>query len=138
MSMAELLDAIAEMSSEEIRMLCAAIQRRFSAALPESGPEEDDPGRFMRYESVCNVILADSGPDEVQAVREVRRIRDCSLKEGINIVRNPPQTIKENCGWEEGFEIKRRFEAFGAAVELERDSRKIFDYANSQDGCAYD
>ena len=138
MSITELLDGIAELSSEEIQALADALQQRLSAASPESGPDAGNPARFTRYESIWHVILTGSGTDEVRAVKEVRRIHDCSLKEGISIVRNPPQIIKENCSEDEALEIRSRFEAFGASIELRRETRMIYDYANCPDGYAYD
>lgn len=138
MSITELLDAVEKMNSEEIRLLSEALQHRLSVTSPEPGPDADDSWRFRRYESVWHVILAASGSDEVRAVKEVRRLCDCSLKEGISIVRNPPQVIKENCSKEEALEIRRRFETFGAVIELRPERRMVFDYSNCPDGCAYD
>ena len=138
MSITELLDGIAELSNEEIRSLSAVLQQHLSAAPPQPVPVTENPARFRRYASVWHVILTGSGTDEVQAVREVRGIFDCPLREGIRIVRNPPQTIKENCNEEEALEIRDRFEAFGASVELRRETRLIYDYANCPEGCAYD
>ena len=65
-----------------------------------------------------DVILADSGANKINVIKEVRAITGLGLKEAKDLVEGAPKTVKEAAPKEEAEAIKAKLEAAGAKVEL--------------------
>jgi len=68
-----------------------------------------------------NVVLTAAGDKKIEAIKVVRDVTGKGLKESKDLVdaaASGPQMIKENAKKEEAEEIKKKFEAAGAKVEL--------------------
>jgi large subunit ribosomal protein L7/L12 len=65
-----------------------------------------------------DVILADSGANKINVIKEVRAITGLGLKEAKDLVEGAPKTVKEGAPKEEAEAIKAKLEAAGAKVEL--------------------
>ena len=65
-----------------------------------------------------DVILADSGANKINVIKEVRAITGLGLKEAKDLVEGAPKTGKEGAPKEEAEAIKAKLEAAGAKVEL--------------------
>ena len=65
-----------------------------------------------------DVILADSGANKINVIKEVRAITGLGLKEAKDLVDGAPKTVKEGAPKEEAEAIKAKLEAAGAKVEL--------------------
>ena len=65
-----------------------------------------------------DVILESPGDKKIQVIKEVRAITGLGLKEAKELVDGAPKTIKESVGKDEAEEIKKKFEAEGAKVEI--------------------
>jgi len=71
--------------------------------------------------SVFNIELKEVGAKKIEVIKVVRDITDKGLKEAKDLVDAAvaaPQMVKENVKKEEAEEIKKKFEAAGAKVEL--------------------
>ena len=71
--------------------------------------------------SVFNIELKEIGAKKIEVIKAVRDITGKGLKEAKDLVDtavSSPQIIKENAKKEEAEEIKKKFEAAGAKVEL--------------------
>jgi len=71
--------------------------------------------------SVFNVELKEVGEKKIEVIKVVRDTMGKGLKEAkdlVDAVANGPQMIKENAKKEEAEDLKKKFEAAGAKVEL--------------------
>lgn len=71
--------------------------------------------------TVFNVVLTAVGDKKIEVIKTVRDITQKGLKEAKDLVdaaATTPQVIKENVKKEEAEELKKKFEAAGAKVEL--------------------
>jgi large subunit ribosomal protein L7/L12 len=64
------------------------------------------------------VVLVESGPNKIGAIKEVRAITGLGLKEAKDLVEGAPKPVKEGVNKAEAEEIKKKLEAAGAKVEL--------------------
>ena len=65
-----------------------------------------------------DVVLAASGDQKINVIKEVRAITGLGLKEAKDMVEGAPKTLKEGVKKEEANEMKTKLEAAGAKVEL--------------------
>ena len=65
-----------------------------------------------------DVVLAASGDQKINVIKDVRAITGLGLKEAKDIVEGAPKTLKEGVKKEEAEEMKTKLEAAGAKVEL--------------------
>ena len=119
-SVSELLEAIREMSPEELQLLSEAIQEIFSVTVRE--PETNYPYTFWQYYYMggYSVILNEAGPNKVKVIKLLREFRCQSLTEAKELVEHKlPAYVKENCKKDEAYNLREQFEAVGAVVTLE-------------------
>lgn len=125
----EIIDAIKGMSVLELNELVKALQEEFGvtaaapvavAAMPgvaaagapaEAAPAEEEKTSF-------DVILKSVGEKKFQVIKVVREITNLGLKESKEFVESAPQPIKQGVTKEEAEQIKAKFEAEGATVEI--------------------
>ena len=65
-----------------------------------------------------DVVLAATGDQKINVIKEVRAITGLGLKEAKDMVDGAPKTLKEGVKKEEAEEMKNKLEAAGAKVEL--------------------
>ena len=65
-----------------------------------------------------DVVLAESGANKINVIKEVRAITGLGLKEAKDLVDGAPKTIKEGVAKAEAEEMKKKLEEAGAKVEL--------------------
>lgn len=126
----EIIEAIKSMSVLELNELVKALQEEFGvtaaapvavAAMPgmaagagaaaEAAPAEEEKTSF-------DVILKSVGEKKIQVIKVVREITNLGLKEAKDLVESAPQPIKQGVTKEEAEQIKAKFEAEGATVEI--------------------
>ncbi len=125
----ELVEDIEKMSVLDLAELVKILEKKFgvsAAALPLSGTVsagvasaggEDE----VEEKSEFNIILSGIGEKKIEVIKTVRDITQKGLKEAKDLVdaaASEPQTVKENVKKEEAEEMKKKFEAAGAKVEL--------------------
>ena len=80
-----------------------------AAAGAEGGAEEKDE---------FDVELTEVGGAKVKVIKAVREVTGLGLKEAKELVDGAPKTVKEGASKEEAEEIKEKFSAAGAVIEL--------------------
>ena len=65
-----------------------------------------------------DVVLAATGDQKINVIKEVRAITGLGLKEAKDMVEGAPKTLKEGVKKEEAEAMKTQLEAAGAKVEL--------------------
>lgn len=123
LSVAELLEAIGELTLIEAADLVKAMEEKFgiSAAAPvavaAAGPAA--AAAAVEEQSEFDVILAAFGENKIGVIKEVRTIvSGLGLAEAKALVESAPKAIKEKVSKEEANEIKAKLEAAGAKVEI--------------------
>ena len=64
------------------------------------------------------VMLNSSGDKKINVIKAVREVTSLGLKEAKELVESAPAAIKEGVNKDEAEEIKKKFEAAGAQVEI--------------------
>lgn len=65
------------------------------------------------------VLLKSIGDKKINVIKTVREVTDLGLKEAKDLVDIAPKPVKEGVSKEEAEEIKAKFEAVGAEIELQ-------------------
>ena len=121
MTKEEILEAISNMSVLELSELVKAIEEKFgvsaaapvavAAAAPAAGDAAEEKSEF-------DVILKDAGSQKIQVIKVVREITGLGLKDAKGLVDGAPKEVKTGVAKAEAEEMKKKFEAVGATVEL--------------------
>jgi len=122
----KLVEEIEKMSVLDLAELVKILEKKFgvSAAAPVAAvPIAPAPGAASVAEekSIFNVELTAVGDKKIEVIKVVRDITEKGLKEAKDLVdaaATSSQTVKENVKKEEAEELKKKFEAAGAKVEL--------------------
>ena len=118
----EILEAISSMSVLELSELVKAIEEKFgvSAAAPVAVAAAAAPaaGEAAEEKSEFDVILKDSGSQKIQVIKVVRGITGLGLKDAKGLVDGAPKEVKTGVAKAEAEEMKKKFEAVGATIEL--------------------
>jgi len=121
----DMLGTIEQMSVLELSNLVKSIEEKFgvSAQAPIAVAA---PGAMQgagaaapaEEKTTFTVVLASSGTNKIQVIKEIRTITNLGLKEAKDLVESAPKTVKEGISKEEAEDIKKKLEAQGAKVEL--------------------
>ena len=77
------------------------------------------PGAAVAEEKTeFDVILKEIGGKKINVIKAVREVTSLGLKEAKDLVDGAPKPIKEGVPKEEADEIKKKFEAAGATIEV--------------------
>ena len=92
-----------------------------SAAAPVAMAAAAAPGAAAAAEeeqTEFSVILTAVGDKKINVIKAVREVTSLGLKEAKDLVDGAPKPIKEGVTKDEAAEIKKKFEAAGAQVEV--------------------
>ena len=64
------------------------------------------------------VTLKEVGGEKIKVIKETRAVTGLGLKEAKDLVEAAPKAVKEGVTKDEAEEIKKKFEAVGAGVEI--------------------
>ena len=117
----ELLESIDALSVAELAELVKGIEEKYGvSAEAVAAPAAGAAGAAAAEEkSSFNVILKDVGANKIQVIKVVRDATGLGLKEAKDLVDGAPKTVKENVAKEEAEDLKNKFAAAGAVVELQ-------------------
>jgi len=123
----KLVEEIEKLSVLELAELVKVLEKKFgvSASAPvitQVAPVGAAPaGAATEEKSIFNVVLTVVGEKKIEVIKATRDITQKGLKEAKDLVDAAaagPQVVKENVKKEEAEEMKKKFEAAGAKVEL--------------------
>lgn len=124
----KLVEEIEKLSVLDLAELVKILEKRFGIqATPQMvvapstgvGPTTQQPP--AEEKTIFNVVLTAVGDKKIEVIKIVRDLTGKGLKESkdlVDAVASGPQVIKEGVKKEEAEEIKKKFEAIGAKVEL--------------------
>lgn len=124
MTKEEMIQAIEQMSVLELSELVKALEARFgvTAAAPvavAAGPAvAAAPAAEEEEKTEFDVVLQEVGDKKIQVIKVVREVTSLGLKEAKDLVEGVPQPVKQGVTKEEAEQIKAKFEAEGATVEI--------------------
>ncbi|XOB42450.1 MAG: 50S ribosomal protein L7/L12 [Candidatus Nealsonbacteria bacterium] len=121
-----LVGEIEKMSVLELADLVKILEKKFGvssvpqmiATAPVAGAQDASP---VEEKSVFNIVLTGVGEKKIDVIKVVRDVTQKGLKDSKDIVdaaASGEQVVKENVKKEEAEEIKKKFAAAGAKVEL--------------------
>ena len=120
MNKEEMIEEIKKMTVVELADLVKAIEEEFGvSAAAVAAPAAGVAGAAAEEKSSFNVVLKDAGANKIQVIKVVRDATGLGLKEAKDLVDGAPKAVKEDVSKEEAEELKAKFEAVGAVVELQ-------------------
>ena len=120
MNKEEMIEEIKKMTVVELADLVKAIEEEFGvSAAAVAAPAAGAAGAAAEEKSSFNVVLKDAGANKIQVIKVVRDATGLGLKEAKDLVDGAPKTVKEGANKDEAEELKAKFEAVGAVVELQ-------------------
>jgi len=121
----KLVEEIEKMSVLDLAELVKILEKKFGvSAAPQmvaAAPVSAETTAGKEEKSAFNILLTAVGEKKIDVIKAVRDVTQKGLKDSKDLVdaaAAEPQTIKENVKKEEAEEIKKKFEAAGAKVEL--------------------
>jgi len=120
----KMIEIIKNMKVAELNNVVKAIEQEFgvSAQAPVAAAGAAAGGAAATEEKASfNIELKEVGAKKIEVIKIVRDLTGKGLKEAKDLVdaaATGPQIVKENAKKEEADEIKKKFEAAGAKVEL--------------------
>jgi len=122
----DLVKKIEEMSVLDLAELVKILEKKFgvSAAAPVMAPMAAAPTAAapeVEEKTAFNIVLTAVGDKKIEVIKMVRDITQKGLKEAKDLVdaaATSAQVVQENVKKEEAEEMKKKFEAAGAKVEL--------------------
>jgi large subunit ribosomal protein L7/L12 len=123
-SQQEIIDTIKNMSvleiSEMVKKLEDELGVKAAAAMPMAamGIMPAMGAAPAEEKTEFDVVLTSAGEKKINVIKVVREVTSLGLKEAKDLVEGAPKTVKEGIPKEEAEEVKKKFEAVGAQVEL--------------------
>ena len=120
----KLVEEIEKMSVLDLAELVKILEKKFGvSAAPQviAAPVAPTTASVVEEKTVFNIVLNAVGDKKIEVIKAVRDVTGKGLKESKDLVdaaATGPQVVKENSKKEEAEEIKKKFEAAGAKVEL--------------------
>jgi large subunit ribosomal protein L7/L12 len=122
----KIVEEIEKMSVLDLAELVKILEKKFGVSAapqvvsaPTAAPSA--PAAPVEEKATFNVVLASVGEKKIEIIKLVRDITGKGLKESKDLVdatASAPQIIKENVKKAEAEELKKKFEAAGAKIEL--------------------
>ena len=84
------------------------------AAAPAAGGSETAAEEKTEFD----IELSESGSNKIAVIKEVRTITGLGLKEAKDLVEGAPKELKTGVSKKDAEEVKKKFEAAGAKIEL--------------------
>ena len=116
----KLIEDVKGLTVLELSELVKALEEEFgvSAAAPVAVAAAPGAAATAEEKSEFNVVLASAGENKMAVIKLVKEITGLGLKESKELVEGAPKPVKENVAKAEAEEMKAKFEAAGAVVEL--------------------
>ena len=125
LSQQDVIDYIKNMSvlevSEMVKKLEDELGVQAAAAMPVAAVGAvagAGGGEAAEEKTDFDVVLTAVGDKKINVIKAVREVTSLGLKEAKDLVEGAPKAIKEGVPKDEAEEIKKKFEAAGAQVEL--------------------
>jgi len=120
----QIADSLSSLTVLEVAELVKTLETKWGvsaaapvavAAAPAAG---GGAGAAAEEKTEFDVVLKDVGANKINVIKAVREVTSLGLKEAKDLVDGAPKTVKEGVSKDEAAEIKKKFEAAGAQVEI--------------------
>ena len=106
----------------EIAELVKEIEEEFGvspmAAMPMMAAAGAGEAAQAEEQDAFDVVLTAIGDKKINVIKVVRQVTSLGLKEAKDLVDGAPKTVKEGVTKDEAAEMKKKFEAAGATIEV--------------------
>ena len=120
MNKEEMIEEIKKMTVVELADLVKAIEEEFGvSAVAAAAPAAGAVAGAAEEKTSFDVVLKEAGANKIPVIKVVRDATGLGLKEAKDLVDGAPKTVKENVSKDEAEELKNKFTAVGAVIELQ-------------------
>ena len=121
-SRTDIVETLKAMPLLEVSELVKELEQVFgvSAAAPVmmAGGAPGGAAAAAEEKTEFTVVLASSGDNKINVIKEVRALTGLGLKEAKDLVEGAPKTVKEGVNKEDAAKMKAALEKAGAKVEV--------------------
>ena len=115
----KMLEEIDSLTVIELSELVKGIEEKYGvSAAAVAAPVAGGAVAAAEEKTSFDVVLKEAGANKIQVIKVVRDVTGLGLKEAKDLVDGAPKTVKEGASKEEAEDMKAKFEAAGAVVEL--------------------
>jgi len=115
----KLIAEIEKLTVLELADLVKMLEEKFGVSASAMAVAAPGAGGAAAEEKTSwNVVLKAGGEQKINVIKIVKEVTGLGLKEAKDIVDGAPKTVKEGLKKEDAEELKKKFEAVGAVVEL--------------------
>lgn len=112
------VEEIKELTVLELSELVDAIQEEFGVTAAIAAAPAAGAGADAAAKTEFDVILTSFGDAKMGVIKVAKEVLGLGLKEAKEVVESAPKAIKEGVSQAEADEIKAKFEAAGASIEI--------------------
>ena len=114
-----IVEEVKTLSVLELKELVDAIQEEFGVtAMVTAAPTADAGAGAAAAKTEFDVVLTSFGDAKMAVIKVAKDVLGLGLKEAKAVVEAAPKAIKEGVSESEANEIKEKFEAAGATIEI--------------------
>ena len=117
----KIVDELSTLSVVEAAELSKLLEEKWgvTAAAPVAAVAAPASGEAAAEEKdEFSIVLASSGENKIGVIKEVRAFTALGLKEAKDLVEGAPKELKAGVSKKDAEEVKKKFEAAGAKIEL--------------------
>ena len=118
----KIVDELSTLSVMEAAELSKLLEEKWgvTAAAPvaAAAPAAAGGGEAAEEKDDFSVVLAAAGDNKIGVIKEVRAFTGLGLKEAKDLVEGAPKELKAGVNKKDAEEVKKKFEAAGAKIEL--------------------
>lgn len=113
-----IVEEVKTLSVLELKELVDAIQEEFGVTAMVTAAPSGDNSNAPAAKTEFDVVLTSFGDAKMAVIKVAKDVLGLGLKEAKAVVESAPKAIKEGVSEAEANEIKEKFEAAGATIEI--------------------
>ena len=116
----KIVDELSTLSVIEAAELSKLLEEKWgvTAAAPVAAAAAAPAAAAAEEKDEFSVVLSAAGDNKIGAIKEVRAFTGLGLKEAKDLVEGAPKELKAGVSKKDAEEVKKKFEAAGAKIEL--------------------
>ncbi len=116
----KIVDELSTLSVIEAAELSKLLEEKWgvTAAAPVAAAAAPAATEAAEEKDEFSVVLSAAGDNKIGVIKEVRAFTGLGLKEAKDLVEGAPKELKAGVSKKDAEEVKKKFEAAGAKIEL--------------------
>ena len=116
----KIVDELSTLSVIEAAELSKLLEEKWgvTAAAPVAAAAAAPAAAAVEEKDEFSVVLSAAGDNKIGVIKEVRAFTGLGLKEAKDLVEGAPKELKAGVSKKDAEEVKKKFEAAGAKIEL--------------------